>query len=86
MEGENVVNVILAEGFSYGSVPISVSTLSFSEFMEEGYILTDFFNSSDIPDNAADSTYAVCPENNLKSTHSVYMFFLFRVIKFNFTQ
>ena len=54
VEGEVAINFILTNGFSYGAVPIRVSTLTYSEFTERGYNLADHFDSDDIPVDAAD--------------------------------
>ena len=41
-------------GFSYGAVPIKVSTLTYSEYAARGFDLENDFSPSVIPANAAD--------------------------------
>ena len=41
-------------GFSYGAVPIKVSTLTYSEYAARGFNLENDFSPSVIPANAAD--------------------------------
>ena len=43
-----------ASGFSYGAVPIKISTLTYSEYAARGFNLEDDFSPSVIPANAAD--------------------------------
>ena len=43
-----------ATGFSYGAVPIKISTLTYSEYAARGYNLEDDFSPSVIPADAAD--------------------------------
>ena len=54
IEGESVSNDVLTSGFSYGAVPIRVSTMTYSEFTAGGYNLSDSFDSDQIPTDAAD--------------------------------
>lgn len=42
-----------ASGFSYGAVPIKISTLTYSEYAARGFNLEDSFDSSVIPANPA---------------------------------
>lgn len=53
IEGKDVVNYVLTSGFSYGAVPIRVSTMTYSEFTAGGYNLSDSFDSDQIPVDAA---------------------------------
>ena len=45
---------IVATGFSYGAVPIKISTLTYSEYAARGFNLENDFSPSVIPANAAD--------------------------------
>ena len=58
-EGLIHLDQIIATGFSYGAVPISLSTLTYGEFAAEGYNLSDSFASNDIPSYAADGKVIV---------------------------
>ena len=48
-----------ASGFSYGAVPIKISTLTYSEYAARGFNLEDDFSPSVIPANAADGELLV---------------------------
>ena len=52
-EGREYEDSLQYSGFSYGAVPISITTLTYSEYADRGYILEDTFDSSAIPSNAA---------------------------------
>jgi hypothetical protein len=52
-EGIEYVNFLQYSGFSYGAVPISVNSLTYSEYAARGLNLEDSFDSSVIPSNAA---------------------------------
>ena len=54
IEGEGVTNYILASGFSYGAVPIRVTTMTYSDFTAGGYNLSHSFDSDEVPVDAAD--------------------------------
>ena len=55
-EGESVNISFSASGFSYGAIPVQVSFFSYSQFASDGYDLTNFFDSADIPSASADGT------------------------------
>jgi hypothetical protein len=52
-EGIEYENFLQYSGFSYGAVPISINTLTYSEYAARGLNLEDSFDSSVIPANAA---------------------------------
>jgi hypothetical protein len=52
-EGIEYENFLQYSGFSYGAVPISISSLSYSEYAASGFNLEDSFDSSVIPSDAA---------------------------------
>ena len=52
-EGELPFNLFSTEGFSYGPFVVTMSILTYSEFEDRGYNLTDSFETDDIPENAA---------------------------------
>lgn len=54
-EGLILFQQLFTSGFSYGAVPIKISTLTYSEYAQRGFSLTDDFDSDDIPTDAADS-------------------------------
>ena len=56
-EGIFDTTFIDATGFSYGAVPIKISTLTYSEYAARGFNLEDDFSPSVIPANAADGEY-----------------------------
>ena len=58
VEGEIGFNILFGNGFSYGAVPIRVTTFTYSEFAARGYNLEDEFDSDDIPMDAADGVHA----------------------------
>ena len=43
-----------SSGFSYGAVPIRISTLTYSEYEAKGFNLEDDFDAVDVPNDAAD--------------------------------
>ena len=49
--------MFLTEGFSYGSIVITMSILTYSEYEERSYNLTDSFDSDDIPANPANGLF-----------------------------
>lgn len=53
-EGRPYSDILFASGFSYGVIPIQISTLTFSEYAAEGFDLEDDFDTIDIPTDAAD--------------------------------
>ena len=52
-EGVEYEDYLQSTGFSYGTVPIRVYTLTYSEYSARGFNLEDSFDSSAIPTNAA---------------------------------
>ena len=52
-EGGQLELPILTSGFSYGSIPLTVSLITYSEYMDRGFNLTDGFESEDLPIDAA---------------------------------
>lgn len=48
-----------ATGFSYGAVPIKISTLTYSEYAARGFNLENDFSPSVIPTDAADGELVV---------------------------
>ncbi len=57
IEGLPSSDVLTTSGFSYGSIPIRISTLTYSEYAASGYDLEDDFDPSVIPVDAADGTH-----------------------------
>ena len=57
VEGAIALNPLVSSGFSYGAVPIRVTSFTYSQFAERGYTLEDSFDSGDIPMDAADGVY-----------------------------
>ena len=53
IEGGQLELPILTSGFSYGSIPLTVSLITYSEYMDRGFNLTDGFESEDLPIDAA---------------------------------
>ena len=53
MEGEEYEEELLSSGFSYGTVPIRVYSLTYSEYAATGFNLEDSFDTNIIPANAA---------------------------------
>lgn len=53
LEGLTLGTNIGATGFSYGAVPIRISTLTYSEYAARGFDIGNDFNSSVIPANPA---------------------------------
>ena len=53
IEGGQLELQILTSGFSYGSIPLTVSLITYSEYMDRGFNLTDGFESEDLPIDAA---------------------------------
>ena len=53
-EGPLVQRDLLVSGFSYGSIPVQVTTFTYSEFAAMGYDITGDFSSDVLPQNAAD--------------------------------
>lgn len=53
-EGQGYIGYFLTSGFAYGSIPIQVSTLTYSQFEARGFSLDDEFDSDGIPFDAAD--------------------------------
>jgi hypothetical protein len=56
IEGLPSSDVLTTSGFSYGSIPIRISTLTYSEYAASGYDLEDDFDPSVTPMDAADGT------------------------------
>ena len=54
IEGLPFSDVLFVRGFSYGPIPIRISTLTYSEYEARGFNLEDDFNTSVIPIDAAD--------------------------------
>ena len=54
IEGQPLTNILTTSGFSYGRIPIRISTLTYSEYAASGYVLEDDFDPSEIPMDAAD--------------------------------
>ena len=54
IEGGQYEEALRSSGFSYGSVPIRVYSLTYSEYTARGFNLEDDFDSNVIPANAAD--------------------------------
>ena len=52
-EGESLNLFISTDGFSYGGIPLTVSFITYSDYMEMGFNLTDDFDLDDIPTDAA---------------------------------
>ena len=52
-EGIEYEDSLQYSGFSYGAVPISITTLTYSEYADRGFILENSFDSIAIPSNAA---------------------------------
>ena len=53
-EGQPFSDALFVSGFSYGPIPIRISTLTYSEYAARGLDLEDDFNASVIPMDAAD--------------------------------
>ena len=53
IEGVTREVFLSASGFSYGSIPLRVSFITYSDFMDMGFNLTDEFDLSDLPTDAA---------------------------------
>ena len=53
-EGEDIDLQIETSGFSYGSIPLRLSLLTYSEFVSAGNNLEDHFDSNTIPPVSAD--------------------------------
>jgi hypothetical protein len=56
VEGVEYEEDLISSGFSYGTVPIRVYSLTYSEYAASGFSLEDSFDSSVIPANAADGS------------------------------
>lgn len=52
-EGQLSLSLFSTEGFSYGRFVVTMTLLTYSEFKERGYNLSDSFEADDIPENAA---------------------------------
>lgn len=59
-EGQPYTDILLISGFSYGSIPIRISTLTYSEYTARGYDLEDDFDPSVIPIDPADGMNINC--------------------------
>ena len=53
-EGESYSSPLFLGGFSYGDIPLKISTLTYSEYAAGGYDLENDFDPSLIPMDAAD--------------------------------
>lgn len=53
-EGDQLSLFLLATGFSYDEVPIVISFITYSDYMDRGFNLTDEFDADEVPANAAD--------------------------------
>ena len=53
-EGDLLLQQIFGTGFTYGGVPIRVTTFTYDQFASRGYDLLSFFNANDVPSDAAD--------------------------------
>jgi hypothetical protein len=86
VEGLPSSDVLTTSGFSYGSIPIRISTLTYSEYAASGYDLEDDFDPSVIPMDAADGMYtnwvncwAINFESGVEASmnfHSLVVFFI----------
>ena len=47
---------MISSGFSYGAVPIKISTLTYTEYQARGFNIESDFDEGDVPDDAADGT------------------------------
>ena len=52
-EGNILTLPIVTSGFSYGAIPVVVSLITYSEYMDRGFNLTDEFLPDEIPVDAA---------------------------------
>ena len=52
-EGVEYEDYLMSTGFSYATVPIQMSTLTYSQYAARGFNLEDSFGSNVIPANAA---------------------------------
>lgn len=52
-EGIEYQDYLQSSGFSYGTVPIEMFTLTYSQYADMGFTLEDSFDSDVIPTNAA---------------------------------
>ena len=53
-EGQPVQLELLVFGFSYGEIPVQVTTLTYDQFRARGFDLTEEFSSIIVPEAAAD--------------------------------
>ena len=69
-EGLSIRVFVQAEGFAYGSIPLTVSLLTYSEYMDLGFIVGDNFDSYPI-DAASAGSYVeyVVYINKTKQCH-----------------
>ena len=53
-EGESLRVFVRTSGFSYGNIPVNISLITYAEFMNMGFNLTDEFAVEDLPADAAE--------------------------------
>ena len=56
-EGNSIFIDLLFSGYSFGLIPVRVSTLTYSEYMARGFNIANEFHSDVIPNDAADGMY-----------------------------
>ena len=54
IEGQLSFGLPIVDGFSFASIPLQVSTLTYSEYAERGFDIADDFDIDEIPLDAAD--------------------------------
>ena len=54
IEGEINIDFLFTTGFAYGRIPITVSTLTYSQYEARGFSLADNFDADETPADAAD--------------------------------
>lgn len=54
IEGQLSFQLPIVDGFSFASIPLQVSTLTYSEYAERGFDIADDFDIDEIPLDAAD--------------------------------
>ena len=52
-EGDIETLPIVPSGFSYGAIPVVVSLITYSQYMDRGFNLTEGFLPEDVPFDAA---------------------------------
>ena len=67
-EGDTLEAFLSASGFSYGNIPLTVSFITYSDYMDMGFNLTDEFDLNDLPADAAQGT---CTLLRIAALHSL---------------